>query len=88
MLHIILLILGEVWSKGSNFTSSLFVNVFAKVAEVNAEALKGTVIQISQYMIASTQITNTETFAFIAVLVFKLMSSIVLFTKRKDIRNW
>ena len=87
MLHIILLILGEVWSKGSNFTSSLFVNVFAKVAEVNAEALKGTVIQISQYMIASTQITNTETFAFIAVLVFKLMSSIVLFTKRKDIRN-
>ena len=44
MLHIILLILGEVWSKGSNFTSSLFVNVFAKVAEVNAEALKGTVI--------------------------------------------
>ena len=87
MLHIILLILGEVWSKRSNFTSSLFVNVFAKVAEVNAEALKGTVIQISQYMIASTQITNTETFAFIAVLVFKLMSSIVLFTKRKDIRN-
>ena len=87
MLHIILLIVGEVWSKGSNFTSSLFVNVFAKVAEVNAEALKGTVIQISQYMIASTQITNTETFAFIAVLVFKLMSSIVLFTKRKDIRN-
>ena len=87
MLHIILLILGEVWSKGSNFTSSLFVNVFAKVAEVNAEALKVTVIQISQYMIASTQITNTETFAFIAVLVFKLMSSIVLFTKRKDIRN-
>ena len=87
MLHIILLILGEVWSKRSNFTSSLFVNVFAKVAEVNVEALKGTVIQISQYMIASTQITNTETFAFIAVLVFKLMSSIVLFTKRKDIRN-
>ena len=38
-------------------------------------------------MIASTQITNTETFAFIAVLIFKLMSSIVLFTKRKDIRN-
>ena len=26
-------------------------------------------------MITSTQITNTETFAFIAVLVFKLFSS-------------
>ena len=26
-------------------------------------------------MIASTEITNTETFAFIAVLIFKLLSS-------------
>ena len=32
-------------------------------------------------MIASTQITNTEIFAFIAVLVFKLLSRKVLFTK-------
>ena len=30
-------------------------------------------------MIALTQITNTETFAFIAVLVFKLLSRKVLF---------
>ena len=28
----------------------------------------------SKYMIVSTQITNTEIFAFMAVLVFKLMS--------------
>ena len=28
----------------------------------------------NKYMIASTQITNTETFTFIAVLVFKLLS--------------
>ena len=35
-------------------------------------------------MIASTQITNTEIFTIIAVLVFKLLSRKVLFTKRKD----
>ena len=39
MSHIILLILGEIWSKGSNFTSLLLVEVFAEVAEVNTEAL-------------------------------------------------
>ena len=38
-------------------------------------------------MIASTQITNTEIFAFIAVLVFKLLSCKVLFINRKDNRN-
>ena len=38
----------------------------------------------NKYMIALTQITNTEIFAFIAVLVFKLLSRKVLFVKRKD----
>ena len=38
-------------------------------------------------MIASTQITNTEIFAFISVLVFKILSRKVLFTNRKDNRN-
>ena len=38
-------------------------------------------------MIASTQITNTEVFVFIAVLVFKLLSRKVLFINRKDNRN-
>ena len=35
-------------------------------------------------MIASTQISNTEISAFIAVLVFKLLSRKVLFGNRKD----
>ena len=35
-------------------------------------------------MIASTQITNIEIFAFIAVLVFKLLSHKVLFINRKS----
>ena len=38
-------------------------------------------------MFASAQITNTEIFAFIAILVFKLMSRKVLFINRKDKRN-
>ena len=41
----------------------------------------------NKYMIALTQITNTEIFAFIAVLVFKLLSRKVLFINRKDNRN-
>ena len=40
-----------------------------------------------KYMISSAQITNTETFALIAVLVFKLLSHKVLFINKKDNRN-
>ena len=35
-------------------------------------------------MMASTQITNAEIFAFIAVLVFKLLNRKALFINRKD----
>ena len=38
-------------------------------------------------MISSAQITNTEIFAFVAVLVFKLLSREVLFINRKDNRH-
>ena len=38
-------------------------------------------------MIASTEITNTEIFAFTAALVFKSLSRKVLFINRKDNRN-
>ena len=38
-------------------------------------------------MIASTQVTTTETFAFIAVLVFNLLNHNVLLNNRKDNRN-
>ena len=33
------LILGEIWSKRGKFTSLLLVKVFAKVADVNTQAL-------------------------------------------------
>ena len=35
-------------------------------------------------MIASTEVTNTEMFGFIAILAFKLLSRKVLFINRKD----
>ena len=41
----------------------------------------------NNYMIPSTQITNTEIFAFIALIVFNLLSRKVLFLNRKDNRN-
>ena len=41
----------------------------------------------NKYMIASTQITNTEIFAFIAVLDFKLLHRKVLFINKKDDRK-
>ena len=41
----------------------------------------------NKYTIASTQITNTETFAFIAALVFKLLSRKVLFMNRKTMET-
>ena len=39
-------------------------------------------------MIASTQITNAEVFAFIDVQVYKLLVLKVLFINRKDNRNF
>ena len=41
----------------------------------------------NKYVIASTQITDTEIFVFIAVIDFKLLSCKVLFLKRRDNRN-
>ena len=38
-------------------------------------------------MIISTQISITEVFVFLTVLVFKLLSRKVLFINRKDNRN-
>ena len=53
--------------------------------------IKSTVMQFTvynkQYMIASTQITNTETFAFIHVQIFKLLTRKGLLINRKDNRN-
>ena len=53
--------------------------------------IKSTVMEFTvynkQYMIASTQITNTETIAFIHVQIFKLLTRKGLLINRKDNRN-
>ena len=41
----------------------------------------------NKYVIALTQITNTDVFGFMAVLVFKLLSRKILFIRRQDNRN-
>ena len=45
---------------------------------VNSLKVQSCKLNINKYMITSTQITNTEIFAFTAVLVFRLLSRKVL----------
>ena len=44
-------------------------------------------LSYDKYTIALTQMTNTEIFAFMVVLVFKLRSRKALFINRKNNRN-
>ena len=62
----------------------LSVNKAFKVGELKVQSYK---LWNSKYMIASTQITNTDGFAFTAVLVLRILSCKVLFIKRKGNRN-
>ena len=41
----------------------------------------------NKYMIASTQVASTKTFAFVTVLVFEILSPKCLFINRKYNRN-
>ena len=59
-----------------------------KIADLTFTALSNLKVQScklynNKYMIASTQITNTEVFALVSVLVSKLLSRKVLLTNRK-----
>ena len=56
---------------------------------MNFVIVKGTVMQSynNKYMIASAIITNTENFAILFVLVFKLFSRKVLLMNKKNSRN-
>ena len=61
---------------------------FWRGVEISVEraSIKGTIMKIiyHRYIIASIEITNIEIFAFIAVLVFKLLSHKLLFINKKD----
>ena len=56
----------------------------SKLAKLKVQSRK---LYDNKYMIASTQIRNTKIFAFIAALVFKLLSHKILFINRKDGRK-
>ena len=66
------------------FAKKLLLQMFCRVLNTQVQSYK---LYNNKYMIASTQITNTEIFAFIAVLVFKLLSRKVLLKNRKDNRK-
>ena len=63
----------------------LFMTLQLRPQNLNVQSCK---LSHNKYVIALTQITNTEVFAFIAVQVFKLLSGKVLFIRRQDNRNY
>ena len=73
-------------NKEANRTKLLLLchNVTVFIDALKVQSCK---LHNNKYMIVSTQITSTEIFAFVALLVFKLLSRKVLFTNRKDNRN-
>ena len=68
----------------SKFKIFLILFFIVKIWKLKVQSCK---LYENKYMITSKQITNIEIFAFIAVLVFKLLSRKVLFINRKDNRN-
>ena len=56
-------------------------NIAEKLSKLKVQSCK---LYNNKYIIASIQITNTKTFALIAVKVFELLSRKVLFINRKD----
>ena len=62
-------------------------NLFITTNNLNNLKVQSCKLYSNKYMIASTEITNNDIFAFIAVLVFKLLNSKVLFINRKDNGN-
>ena len=55
--------------------------------KVNNEKIQSCKLYNKQYIIASTQITNTKIVAFIAILVFNLLNCEFLFIKEKAIET-
>ena len=57
-----------------------FIDLFKALWHLKVQSYK---LYNIKYVIASTQITNTDIFTFIAVLVLELLSRKVLFVDRK-----
>ena len=74
--------------KHSDIKKLHFYKIYTSL-KVQSFKLNNTKYMIASWisMIASTQITNTELFAFIAILVFTLLTGNVLLINRKDNSN-
>ena len=76
------------YSEFKEHTGLLFPELkLLKIKDIFSLKVQSCKLYNNKYMIASTKITNTEVFAFIAALVFKLLSHQVLLINRKDNRN-
>ena len=62
----------------------MFISWYSDVINLKGKSCK---FYNNRYMIASTQITNIEIFAFMAILLFVLLSRKFLFMNIKDNRN-
>ena len=71
-------------SQENTFTGVSFLINIVAACNLKVQSCK---LTNNKYMIASIQRNNTEFFAFIANLVFKLLNRKVLFSNRKDSRN-
>ena len=65
IVHIIILIPGEMWSKGNNCTNLLLVEVFVKVAEVDNEALN---ISLGENMAEEKPRQNVFSYSYLGIL--------------------
>ena len=74
-------------NNGNSRTSCVICSHQNDLIDMKTKKVLSCKLYNNQYIIASTQITSTVIFAFIAILVFKLLSYKVLFINRKDNRN-
>ena len=74
----------ELWTGYPWLKDSINALIQLFLSTLNVQSFK---LYNNEYMIVSTQTKNTEMFAFIAFLVFRLLSHKILFINRKDNRN-
>ena len=78
------------WNKIAKLLPTSFLDSFMKkILKTYGKAFTVQSCKLfnNKYMITSTQITNTEIFTFLAVLVFELFSRKILFMKRENNGN-
>ena len=76
----------KVFTKYYNFT--VIYNLCSRKSKMIYSQVQSCKFYNSKFIITLTQITKTQTFVFIAVVILKLLSCNILFINRKDNRNY